>query len=134
MAIKFLVRAIREAFKEREVVDAISDAIAVHVRSSAAVNSGVTEINTWIQSIDDTVNDDKPTTYFARRLVAAKLKDLAAENSDIARALAVSDNYLPAVMDGLSVDEILTASIPLKDLIAQRAIEVLTRNPTEPLA
>lgn len=122
-----LINAVRLAFKETEFLDYIAGAIADRIRASAAVHSAVAEINTVIDQIDDKVNDDNPKTYFLKRLVVAQLREMAAENSTIAVGLAQADTYLPAVLDGISVDEVLTASVPLKDLIAQRAYEIANR-------
>lgn len=119
-----IVAALRDAFKENEFLDAIAGALADRIRSSAAVNSAVAEINRLIDRVDGVVNDNSPESYFARRLVMARLQRIAKQNQVVAQALTYKDTYASAVLDGITVNELLLASEPVGQLIEQKAIAI----------
>lgn len=124
LSMKWFLVLLAQSLREGGFLDAIAEAIAEKIRKSARVNSAMGQINAVLDKIDGVVNDDNPKTYLVRRLVVAQLTEMAQRDEKLARAMNYAE-FLPAVLDGVTIDEVLSSSKPVKALIADKAFEVI---------
>lgn len=119
--IQFILNQARKAFREREFIEAISEAIAKHLRQSSSLNAAIDNINSVTESVTQKYKKLGPTGYFLKLAIAAHLEDLAKDEPLVAEGLSKGTPYVEAVLDGLTVDQLLTTGAPLTVLIAEKA-------------
>lgn len=125
MVLRFVLHQAREAFSETAFVAAISAAIARELRANAVLNSVVDNVNSMAEVATERVlakyKGLGPTGYLLKAAIAAHMKDLAKDHPDIAMGMATGTPYLEAVLDGLTVEDLLHGSKPITGLVLDRA-------------
>ena len=116
-----VLSAIREALNEEAVAARL--AYLISTRFNPRVNAAVDRINDLVGQGEEIYHETGMKGYFLKRAVVALLTDLGEENEQIGQALKAGHPYVKAVLDELSVNELLTAAMPVKDMVLPIAVE-----------
>jgi hypothetical protein len=125
--LRFILQQAREAFAEREFIQKIGAAIARELKDSPTLNAAVDRVNDVTTMVLEKYRGLGPTGYFLKAAIASHLKDLAQDDAEIAAAMNFGAPYLQAVLDGITVEEALSATRPLGTLVAEQAKAAISR-------